>query len=89
MSKISIRIPDEKHEILATAARRNNKTISGYVRELLMTEPEKKSFDLEIEQQIYVITRLVLLSLAQSMPPDQVMDNYRKISQDAEGKFRR
>lgn len=88
MPQICIRIPDAQYNIIAAAARRSNKTISAYVRDLFSIEPEKKSSYLDLDRQFYVVTRLLLLSLAQSMVPDMVMENYHKIQGDAEQKFR-
>lgn len=87
MGKISIRISEGKQAILAAAARRDNKTLSAYIRDLLEfsspAEPASKS-----EWCLYILTRLQLLSLAQTMTPEQVMENYEKIKQDADEKFR-
>lgn len=88
MTKISIRISEEKQAILAAAARRDNKSISTYVREMLELNPPAEG-SLVIERCLYILTRLQLLSLAQSMAPEQVMENYEKIKQDAEERFRR
>lgn len=89
MPKISIRISEDKQAVLSAAARRANKNISAYIRDLLLLEPEKTFPNLEQERHFYIITRLLLLSLAQSMSAADVMDNYQKINQDAEEKFRR
>ena len=87
MSQICIRIADAQYNVLACSARRSNKTVSAYVRDLLAIDPEEKSGDLELNRQLYVVTRLLLLNLAQSMATDVVMENYHKIQKDANEKF--
>lgn len=86
MPKISVRISEDKQAILASAARRENKTISTYVRELLELNSSEESYQ-STEWCLYILTRLQLLALAQSMTPDQVMENYEKIKRDANEKF--
>lgn len=81
--KISTRISPEKYNMIATAARRRNETISSYTRAML----ESIQHESKTEKDMYIVTRLVMLVLAQYMPPEKVMENYSSIRNDADEKF--
>ena len=90
MEKISIRIPEGKKNVLARIAARENKTLSDYVRDVIFNPVfTTKADTIDIPQSQYIITRLLLLVLAQHMEQEQVMEYYSVCMKDAESKFGR